>query len=494
MDRTEYYNELFEAYKKAYPSLKTSEVQKKTNEKWGGIKKEIKVGNITHFSEVMSELKLKAAKVTANSSILTFFGNRSTKKSQPTASSTPSSSSLTSPTDIDEPAQPAASSKPSTSSTSSLTPSIDIDEPTATTESKLTTSVKTPAQDAIKMQLNTVNAKIASVSTIKVGLSPVLKTELGNWEKEKETLEKKLKRKVNDQKAQIKAREKKAKKINALLAECDKSPEEITRNKAGRPRLEETGLQGLAEEIYKIVVPDGAADERRRTETINTLRTVDNLRVALAARGYHLSKSALYYRLLPANISHVDGKRHFSTVNVRLCRPQNTQRKGHPDGHFAMATVKMAKDLANLFSEHSFFLSQDDKARVPIGLPILKKQTALLMHLEYKVTLPDHDFPIGENHKLIPSVYAACLHDKDGTIGYSGPTHVAIRSAKHNHSSAESHIADFNHLLNLDAFKEHAMMGNDVFTDGEVAVKPLVFLSVDGGPDESPKNTKTLNA
>ena len=28
------------------------------------------------------------------------------------------------------------------------------------------------------------------------------------------------------------------------------------------------------------------------------------------------------------------------------------------------------------------------------------------MHLDYKVTLPDHDFPIGENHKLIPSVYA----------------------------------------------------------------------------------------
>ena len=23
--------------------------------------------------------------------------------------------------------------------------------------------------------------------------------------------------------------------------------------------------------------------------------------------------------------------------------------------------------------------------------------------------LPDHDFPIGEKHKLIPSVYAACL-------------------------------------------------------------------------------------
>ena len=31
------------------------------------------------------------------------------------------------------------------------------------------------------------------------------------------------------------------------------------------------------------------------------------------------------------------------------------------------------------------YLSQDDKARVPIGLPAAKKQTPILMHIEYKV-------------------------------------------------------------------------------------------------------------
>ena len=70
--------------------------------------------------------------------------------------------------------------------------------------------------------------------------------------------------------------------------------------------------------------------------------------------------------------------------------------------------MKHARELAGLFEgENCFFLSQDDKARVPIGLPISKKQSIMLMHMEYKVQLPDHDFPIGENHKLIPSVYAA---------------------------------------------------------------------------------------
>ena len=63
-----------------------------------------------------------------------------------------------------------------------------------------------------------------------------------------------------------------------------------------------------------------------------------------------------------------------------------------------MASVKHVRELASLFSdENVFFLSADDKARVPLGLPVSKKQTAILMHLEYKVTLPDHEFPIGKS-------------------------------------------------------------------------------------------------
>ena len=74
-----------------------------------------------------------------------------------------------------------------------------------------------------------------------------------------------------------------------------------------------------------------------------------------------------------------------------------------------MAFVKHARELASLFSyKNVFFLSVDDKARVPLGLPMSKKQTAILMHLEHRVKITDHDFPNGQNHKLIQSVYAEC--------------------------------------------------------------------------------------
>ena len=75
-----------------------------------------------------------------------------------------------------------------------------------------------------------------------------------------------------------------------------------------------------------------------------------------------------------------------------------------------MAGVKQADETAEVFPENMvFYISQDDKVKIPLGLTISKKQTAIFMHLDYKVTLPDHDFPIGPQHKLIPSVMAGCL-------------------------------------------------------------------------------------
>ena len=80
---------------------------------------------------------------------------------------------------------------------------------------------------------------------------------------------------------------------------------------------------------------------------------------------------------MPANTRHKDGKRHVHTVPMKLYHPQNNQRKPHIDAHFAMASVKYARYLAELFSdEHVFFLSQDYKARVPIGLPVSNFKTA----------------------------------------------------------------------------------------------------------------------
>ena len=104
---------------------------------------------------------------------------------------------------------------------------------------------------------------------------------------------------------------------------------------AGRPNLE--SQQGLLEAILSIVIPASSADDRRRSEVYNSVRSLDDLKSDLERKGFKLSKTARYYRLLPANMHHKNGKRHFHTV--KLQRPQNDVRKKHPDGHFAMASV-----------------------------------------------------------------------------------------------------------------------------------------------------------
>lgn len=152
-------------------------------------------------------------------------------------------------------------------------------------------------------------------------------------------------------------------------------------------------------------------------------------------------------------------------VPVKIVRPQNDLMKEHIDGHFASAAIKhlrviilrfccrihfILQDLASMMGQECvFFMSQDDKARIPLGISAANKQSRIVMHMQYRVKLPDHDWVIAERHKLIPSVYAACEFTKDGEVGYSGPTFVCIRSGKHDKSESRTHLRDLKECLKL---------------------------------------------
>ena len=130
------------------------------------------------------------------------------------------------------------------------------------------------------------------------------------------------------------------------------------------------------------------------TDTLNTL-------------GFKISRSGTYLRLLPRSYSTSEGKRHVETVPVKLRKAQNNDHKSHPDQLFCTASIRYLESLTSLLgSSQVAFISQDDKARVPIGKTAANKQTPLLMHLEYRIKLPDHDWMVAEKHKLVPSVYA----------------------------------------------------------------------------------------
>ncbi|KAJ8940658.1 hypothetical protein NQ314_010633 [Rhamnusium bicolor] len=137
-----------------------------------------------------------------------------------------------------------------------------------------------------------------------------------------------------------------------------------------------------------------------------------------------------------------------------------------------------------------FFLSQDDKARVPIEITAATKQAPLLMHMQYRVSLPDHDWVVAAGHKLIPSVYAGIVIEPNGfgnpsKVTYSGPTFIAIRSGKHSSSTAKSHANDFKKIFELESFKSFAYTNTG-------STKPVVIISADGGPDENSRYGKVI--
>ncbi|CAF1379909.1 unnamed protein product [Rotaria sp. Silwood1] len=351
---------------------------------------------------------------------------------------------------------------------------------------------KAPAQDKVSKELHEINERIIQLVQVKnMGMAT------NEQEKQLKKLLVEQKKKSNDlkrlkaeQAAKKRYREIKKRKIEAL---CEKNPElaaelnKIYRPVIGRPPIEEEcpDLLQIIEEIAKV---GGAADDNRRSQTIRPCLTLDDLREKIKERGYDIKRSTLYYRLLPHRVNSVDGKKHVRTVPVRLRKALNDEHGKHEDGHFATATIRYIKDLAGIFgNDVVFFLSQDDKCKVPIGLPAAKIQAPMLMHLDYRVRLPDHDWTVAPRHQLTPSVYAACMMNENNDVGYSGPTYIAIRSAKHDRSDANSHACDFDRLVGLKEFEKSVR-------DYTGQVKPIVIITVDGGPDENPRFPKTLVA
>ena len=176
---------------------------------------------------------------------------------------------------------------------------------------------------------------------------------------------------------------------------------------------------------------------------------------------------------------------------MKLGRPEADRHSKHPDARFCTATMPALESVASVLGpDQVFYLSQDDKARVPLGITTANKQAPILMHVDYRVRLPDHDFVVAKRHKLIPSVSAVIQIGREGdgkpsAVSYSGSTYIAIRSGKHCSSTAENHAADLKRLIDSSAFESFVKTPDGL-------VKPIFISMSDGGPDENPRYTRVI--
>ncbi|KAK4886935.1 hypothetical protein RN001_003206 [Aquatica leii] len=211
-----------------------------------------------------------------------------------------------------------------------------------------------------------------------------------------------------------------------------------TRSKPKPPLVD--SQPALLETIINIAIHGSAADERRRTEMIRSCFTLNDLHERLLLMGFQISRNSTYLHLLPRVSNTQEGRRHVRIVPVKLARPQTQMHKKHENGEFCAATIRYLESLASLLGpQQVFILSQDDKARVPIGLPAVKSKSLLQ----------------------------------------------AFWSGKHASSTANTRAYKFR-ITCMYACKPLMMTESNT-------VKPVIIIFVDGGPDENPRYRKVNN-
>ena len=99
--------------------------------------------------------------------------------------------------------------------------------------------------------------------------------------------------------------------------------------------------------------------------------------------GYILSRQALYLYLIPRIAESQDGRRHATTVPVKLRKAKNILLNSSADADFTFAMKRQTCG-----SDIIFAFSVVDKAKVPIAVTAVAKQVPLIMHVGYKIGLP----------------------------------------------------------------------------------------------------------
>ncbi|CAG8596260.1 7297_t:CDS:2 [Gigaspora margarita] len=237
------------------------------------------------------------------------------------------------------------------------------------------------------------------------------------------------------------------------------SQEVVQYDKPGRsPLLFEHS--NLHEHIHNSV-ESGAADEKRRKEVVK-VRIIENLRKSLEENyNVYMARTMLNNYFLPRQANSIAARAHHHPVWVAVSGVSRTETRDHPDGHYCLASVKCAKQFASLFANVSVIISQDDKAKVGLGVPAVSQTFSTLQSINEPVKVADHDFS-AEFRQI-----AIFVH-RQWSFGTSSLTH----------------------MQDLQCLTQDPLYDEALKTNSEI--RPIWMLLVDEGPDENPRHLKNI--
>ncbi|CAF1447480.1 unnamed protein product [Rotaria magnacalcarata] len=171
-------------------------------------------------------------------------------------------------------------------------------------------------------------------------------------------MKKKLKRLEDTRLSQAKHRNNKQLTLKRLIEKHPNVAQEYSfslYDQARQPRVEQRAQSALLSVIVEIASRGAAADSTRNSNLISPCMALDDLSERLKLRGFVLSRSTTYLRLLPRLSNSTEGKRHVQTVPARLIKASNDEHKSHDDQYFATNIINHLKILAGSFGSVAVF-------------------------------------------------------------------------------------------------------------------------------------------
>ena len=222
-------------------------------------------------------------------------------------------------------------SPPQSPPKSILSKSASEDTPLSTVGSSAAPK-PTPAQDKLTADIDTLTKTIewhksALVSGIDDNAEETRK-KIKFLIDERESALKRKHRLQNEAERKKKGRKQKKQKVQELMERRLEIEAELscltTTERIGRHTHADN--ESLLHTITEIALMGCGTDDRRRSELVRSVRTVDDLVAELEKMGFLLSCTGMYLRLIPRRINSHQGKRHVTTVLVKLWRASNDKR------------------------------------------------------------------------------------------------------------------------------------------------------------------------
>ena len=216
-----------------------------------------------------------------------------------------------------------------------------VDDP-GVNSTTLKVTYATPAQDDLKECISLLEAELDVVIRRRdsISLDGKEQAQISKLRKDIDSKKEELHKKQLHSLHSKEHRESQKSKLDIVCIQNPDVAKALTlRKEPGCPRLEESQPE-LLNTIVELAMFGASAEERRRCEIMRTCRTLSDLYTRLQELGFNISRSGIYIRLLPKRYNTLEGKRHVTTVPVKLSRPEADHHKAHPDQHFCTSTVR----------------------------------------------------------------------------------------------------------------------------------------------------------